>query len=53
LSLANHEPQRTGSIHPPRGERDPDIAPLMQIAPADLDSYKADSLQELLDALWA
>jgi hypothetical protein len=33
------------------GERDPDIAPLMQITPADFDSYKADSLQELLDAL--
>jgi hypothetical protein len=33
------------------GERDPDIAPLMQIEPADVDSYKADSLQELLDAL--
>ena len=33
------------------GERDPDIAPLMQLDPADLDSYKADSLQELLHAL--
>lgn len=33
------------------GERDPDIAPLMQIEPADLDTYKADSLRELLDAL--
>jgi hypothetical protein len=33
------------------GERDPDIAPIMQLSPADLDSYKADSLQELLDAL--
>jgi hypothetical protein len=33
------------------GERDPDIAPLMQIDPDDLDTYKADSLQELLDAL--
>ncbi len=33
------------------GERDPDIAPVMQIEPADLDSYKADSLEEFLDAL--
>ena len=33
------------------GERDPDIAPLMQFDPPDLDSYKADSLKELLDAL--
>jgi iron complex outermembrane recepter protein len=33
------------------GERDPDIAPLMQFDPPDLDSYKADSLRELLDAL--
>ena len=33
------------------GERDPDIAPLMQIESGDFDSYKADSLQELLDAL--
>ena len=33
------------------GERDPDIAPLMQIGPSDFESYKADSLQEVLDAL--
>lgn len=33
------------------GERDPDITPLMQIDPVELDSYGGDSLQELLDSL--
>jgi hypothetical protein len=33
------------------GERDHDIAPLMRISPRELNSYGADSVQELLDAL--
>jgi hypothetical protein len=33
------------------GTRDPEIAPVLQISPAEVSSYGADSLQELLDAL--
>src|SRR5690348_8364798 len=33
------------------GERAPDIEPILEVAPAEIGIYGADSLQELLDAL--